>query len=124
MTTTELLKELSEHGVRVMVDGADLVLRGPVRRLPPGTVDHVRECKQEIIAALIPIKRPARPTRADLLRTVGDAAQAIHRHCEICKTCPEPSAFGTIIAPIGCCDEGRRLWKVYRQAHKQYLGVN
>ena len=97
----------------MIVDGTDLVLRGPVSTLPAGVVDEIREHKAELLAHL---RRPAPLTRRDLARLAGDAAQAIWKHVESCGACPAAPSFGTIIAPIGCCGEGRSIWKLYRKA--------
>jgi hypothetical protein len=71
-----------------------------------------------------PLPRPAALTRRDLANLAGDAAQTIWRHCEACTTCPEAPSFGSIIPPIGCCNEGRRLWQAYRKAMADLRAVN
>ena len=118
MSALKLLDEVSAHGVRVVADGTELVLRGPVSRLPAGVVDQLREYKPELMAHL------RRPMKHDLLTLAGDAAQRIHEHCTSCEACPVPAAFGTHIAPVGCCDTGRTLWRQYRVARAAALEVN
>ena len=75
----------------------------------------------EVVPAAAP---PRRLAKHELLTLAGDAAQAIYRHCETCTTCPEPAAFGSIVAPLGCCGDGRAIWEQYRAARAAALEVN
>ena len=114
MTAAELLREVTSRGVRVEVHGGALVLRGPVSALPAGTVDRLRVHKQDVIGHLR--RGTLRPTKADLLARMGDAAAAIHGHLEICRACPPLSAF----TAARCCSEGWRLWKEHREIRKAW----
>ena len=114
-----LLDRLRAAGVELGVDGEKLILDGPVDALPDELVALARQLKAEVMAL---VRRGM--TKHERLMLAGDAAQRIHEHCAICKACPEPAAFATIIAPIGCCETGRTLWRRYRDARAAALEVN
>ena len=124
MTTVALVQRLEAAGCSLALEGGAVKLRGPREALTAELIAEARRHKAELLEYLrrsLPTvgsepRPPAPLTRRDFARLAGDAAAAIHQHCEGCRTCPEAPAFGSIIAPLGCCAEGRRVWTAYRRA--------
>jgi hypothetical protein len=54
MTIDLLLKRLSDRGVTVLLDGVDLMVRGPTKVMTPEVADELRRHKPQLIAALTP----------------------------------------------------------------------
>jgi hypothetical protein len=52
MTSILLLKRLSDQGVSVLLDGVDLLVRGPTKVITPEVTDELRKNKPQLIAAL------------------------------------------------------------------------
>jgi len=52
MTIDLLLRRLSDQGVLVLLDGTDLLVRGPTEVITPEVTDELRQHKPQLIAAL------------------------------------------------------------------------
>ena len=62
----------------------------------------------------------AAPSRSDLLRVAGDAAELVNLHCEGCERCrPEDFTGDTLRFPL--CPEGLKLRRRYREARRAAL---
>ncbi|MCU0290415.1 MAG: hypothetical protein MUF10_00275 [Thermoanaerobaculaceae bacterium] len=67
-----------------------------------------------------PTPSAAAPTRSDLLRLAGDAAEAVNRHCEGCERC-RPEDFTGDVLRYPLCPEGLELRRRYRTARRLAL---
>lgn len=63
----------------------------------------------------------AAPSRSELLRLAGDAAELVNAHCSSCPTC-EPEAFVGEVVTFPTCAEGLALRRRYRDARRRALG--